>query len=697
MFIKLNNFIIKTINNFFNKEKSNAFSWLIVSFIFSLLAFNYLLFYKIENNLYYCLSASIISITFVSILLFFTYNYYRYLLIIFIFVSLALFVLSIHIFLNKTNLLEEDLKFVQLTGKVKEIKVSNDTRYITLLLVNAKLLNYDLINPPTTLKLISFNKFYIKNHIKQNDIIKTYANLEAPYKTLNPKGFDYQLNSKIKGIGGTGIIFGRVYIVKKALSIDNHKLSYIKIIKNYLFKKIELNTDERSKGVATAVTLGGYSYINKQDMNNIVNSGLTPIISISGYHIGIITMLVFGLIRGIIALIPKVALVLDSKKIAAFLTIIVLLFYMLLLGDIPPALRASIMAIFIMLGIIVGIPIISINNLLLAVFVLLIVNPFYINSISFWLSFIATANMILFINSSFARKLYNLSKINFINKIIFTSILIVLISLVVEVSLLPIIVYYFKSFPIYGIISNILVTPIFSFIIMPFLFLGMLSSGVISSIAFMVSNFGLNLMLNIAKIIANLKGALIYFLPFSQNLMLLCLVLLLIIIASNTKLKYYAIISYLIIIVVIFIPNYPTIMVDQKLQLIAFKLDNNQYVYNKNSGKNFIKQNWLKNPDIIKNSKIKQEYNFNCDKYNNCIYSKQNIIVAYFNKGINAEEACKEANLIIINDTSSLICKDSLVIDKIFLQKYGTSFIYLNNYGNIVVKTNQQSFITNVN
>ena len=85
-------------------------------------------------------------------------------------------------------------------------------------------------------------------------------------------------------------------------------------------------------GVVAALLTGEQTAVDKDIAQAMRDSGLAHILSISGLHIVFVVALVMGLVRYGIALVPRLALRIDAKKVAAVLALMAALFYTALAG-----------------------------------------------------------------------------------------------------------------------------------------------------------------------------------------------------------------------------------------------------------------------------------------------------------------------------------------------------------------------------
>jgi hypothetical protein len=126
-----------------------------------------------------------------------------------------------------------------------------------------------------------------------------------------------------------------------------------------------------------------------------------------------------------------------------------------------------------------------------------------------------------------------------------------------------------------------------------------------------------------------------------------------------------------------FLRPYPDIIIDSTGKTLAIKKGDN-YFFSKYSDK-FVKSLWFKNPKINLENTIESIDNAKCYDFH-CILNIKNktISVSEFNKYF--FEDCGNVDIIIItNRKNNSICSESLVIDQKFLEKKGSTKIYISS------------------
>lgn len=283
----------------------------------------------------------------------------------------------------------------------------------------------------------------------------------------------FQLNRKyfydeISGIG---------YANSEVFQIDcaRNEAPTFKVHLNKLRKEI---TDDIARlmpkdeaGVADAILIGDQSHIPQQIIDNYRNSGLAHFLSVSGLHLGTIAGLVFFVLRFLAALVPWFALRFEAKKLAACGAILFSVMYLLISGMAVPAERAFIMTTVVLLGVIFNRQAISIRMVCFAGFVLLLISPQALASVSFQMSFAAVVALIAFYEKFSGTMAKWNTNSGFVRKIFFYLAGIVICDFVASMATMPFAIYHFHRVSIYTSLTNLLAGPLIGLYLMPLVLL----------------------------------------------------------------------------------------------------------------------------------------------------------------------------------------------------------------------------------
>ncbi|MFN4245608.1 MAG: ComEC/Rec2 family competence protein, partial [Brevinematia bacterium] len=205
--------------------------------------------------------------------------------------------------------------------------------------------------------------------------------------------------------------------------------------------------------VSMSLIMGESSEMSKEFRENVRISGISHIFSVSGFHVGVI----------VFALISLLSVFKLSKSFQFLVVSVFLVIYCFIVGLKPPVVRSSILASVILLVRSLGTSPNYLNISLLTGIVMLIVNPFLSVDVGFILSFLAVISIILFsgyisdIIVSFFNK-YNVEPSYFLNSLI----ILFSVSLVSVLFTLPVVVLWFGSSSITGVVSSMVLVPLSS-------------------------------------------------------------------------------------------------------------------------------------------------------------------------------------------------------------------------------------------
>lgn len=224
--------------------------------------------------------------------------------------------------------------------------------------------------------------------------------------------------------------------------------------------------DERG-AVAAALINGERAGIPDEIENALRVTGLAHVLSISGFHMALVAGMTMVSLRSILALFPVIALRWPIRKIAAILALGVTGFYFLLAGDNAATERSFIM-IAIMLGaVLVDRPALTLRNVAIAALLVMALSPHALMTATFQMSFAATAALIG-AYGAYARWSQGSDEDRSTARTILLIVIGVFVSsLIAGAATAPYAVYHFQRAAPFGLLANVLATPIFSFWIMP--------------------------------------------------------------------------------------------------------------------------------------------------------------------------------------------------------------------------------------
>ena len=412
--------------------------------------------------------------------------------------------------------------------------------------------------------------------------------------------------------------------------------------------------------IATALMINEYNNIDKNILKDLRITGLAHILSVSGMHLSLVMAIFFFSSRIIINSLPYFPLRINSKKYAAFISLIGSGFYLLISGMEVAAVRSFVMTSIIILSIILDQTNSPMRALSFAAIIILISTPENIFHPSFQMSFAAVLALI----ACYEKFKFSFAKYSFIQHIIFYILSLCLASLTAGLATLPFAIYHFGLSANYSMLANLLAVPITSFWLMPLVVVSfILYPFHLESLSLNLMKYGIKLIIEIANKIASLPQSSTAFMKItdinllliSAGMVILCLLL--------TKLRYIGIALILIALTLQASKKRPDIFIDYEDKIAAFIDENNKLIFITKTLSPFKKQLLLNQLGLTDHAIVNNNHSklIDCDKE-----------FCYFNKSHYS---------VILNkiDLTMLIYKNSQLI-KIISRSSKTKLISLNNF-----------------
>lgn len=279
--------------------------------------------------------------------------------------------------------------------------------------------------------------------IQAGDFIHTRIRFYSFPERRNPHEFDYGSWLHSREIAAHGELVELKHVE------TSRKLNWGPF-RAYVQTNADLLFDREYAALAKALLLGYKDELTPETRQEFSRSGLSHIMAVSGLHVGFIVA-PFWLI------IPFLWGSNKGKWFGLILLTVLLMGYAGLTGFSPSVSRASLMAWLITYGKLFHKVRNSINLTAVAAIIILLINPGQLFEIGFQLSFSAVFIILLLMPQT-----QKLIPYKYRFGIRGGLISIIMVSVVVQVGLFPILIYYFGEFSIIGPVANALVVPLLS-------------------------------------------------------------------------------------------------------------------------------------------------------------------------------------------------------------------------------------------
>lgn len=267
--------------------------------------------------------------------------------------------------------------------------------------------------------------------------------------------------------GGRVPVYARVIEVKgreEARSfLSNAFDPYRQSLKSYVDTRFNKDT----AAFISAVTIGEGRLA--EDLRNAFNTtGLAHILSISGTHFGLFSVVIFGCVVFLIKRLPysllqRLTLYASPSQAAAVICIPLMVLYLGISGGSIPAVRSFIMISLFLAGLLLGRKGFWLNTVFLAACSLVLWDPEVVLSLSFQLSFVA----VLFIGFAVEKGAHEETagrQVNRLSAFIRNSLR---LTLAATIGTAPLVAYHFHYLSVISPFANLLVAPLIGFVVIP--------------------------------------------------------------------------------------------------------------------------------------------------------------------------------------------------------------------------------------
>ncbi len=284
------------------------------------------------------------------------------------------------------------------------------------------------------------------------------AFLSPPQGPTEPGAFDFRQMAFFDGLGAVG--YTRMPVLRWQDPAPGD--ARIGRLRAYLSSAIQSRIPGDAGAFAAGVLTGDRSGLSRDAVDALRDSSLAHLLAISGMNMAFLIGFVFALLRYGMALIPPVALRVDSKKVAATVSLGVAGFYLLLSGANVATERAFIMVAVMLVAVILDRRAITLRSVAIAATILLAWQPEALLSPGFQMSFAATIALIVGF-----RAMSNHLEPGRWPRWVQMMLALLLSSLLGGIATAPYAAAHFNRFADYGLVANLLTGPVMGIVVMP--------------------------------------------------------------------------------------------------------------------------------------------------------------------------------------------------------------------------------------
>ena len=289
-------------------------------------------------------------------------------------------------------------------------------------------------------------------------VVMATAFLSPPQGPVEPGAFDFRLMAFFDGLGAVGYTRHPVLLWEQPVPGD----ARVGRLRALLSAAIQAEIAGDPGAFASGVLTGDRSGLSRDAVEALRDSSLAHLLAISGMNMAFLIAFVFALLRYGLALVPPVALRINSKKVAAVVSLGVAAFYLALSGSNVATERAFIMVAVMLVAVLLDRRAITLRSVAIAATILLLWQPEALLSPGFQMSFAATVALII----GFAAMTDRMEPGRW-PRWVQVGVALVLSSVLGGVSTAPFAAAHFNRFTDYGLVANLLTGPVMGMVVMP--------------------------------------------------------------------------------------------------------------------------------------------------------------------------------------------------------------------------------------
>jgi competence protein ComEC len=300
--------------------------------------------------------------------------------------------------------------------------------------------------------LVYFPKNDINAELPYGTSLMLLSRLLPMEKKGNPGEFDFAAYFQRQGIYYQVFLQEGDYFLLPGKK-GNRFNQFLFLMRNKIIRILQKNIPEpKAAGLAEALLIGYRNDLDQSLVTAYANTGVIHIIAISGLHLG----LLYSVMMSIISFPGN-----SNKKqwLQFFLVIPLLWVFSLLTGGSASVIRSAFMFTLLGFGKLLGKNGYPLNSLAAAAFILLACQPNWIMDTGFQLSFAAVASIMIYYEK--IRKL-----IYFKNPVAIKCWEMIAVTLSAQILTTPLILFYFKQFPLLFLFTNLVSVPLSGWILL---------------------------------------------------------------------------------------------------------------------------------------------------------------------------------------------------------------------------------------
>lgn len=293
-------------------------------------------------------------------------------------------------------------------------------------------------------------------------VIRVRVRLMPPASPMLPGSYDFARAAWFKGLSATGSVIGGIEVVDAA-----PPPSGLPSIQRRLSEHVRGELSGSAGTIAAAFASGDRGAISQEDEDAMRDAGLTHLLSISGLHVSAVIAAAYFLALKLLALFPPVALRVRLPIVAAAVGAMAGIGYTLLTGAEVPTVRSCAAAMLVLGALALGRDALSLRMVAVAAVFVLLLWPESIVGPSFQMSFSAVLAIVALHSCGPVKAFLAPREEAWWQRTGRRVAMLFATGLVIEIALMPIVLFHFHRAGLYGAFANVLAIPLVTFASMP--------------------------------------------------------------------------------------------------------------------------------------------------------------------------------------------------------------------------------------
>ncbi len=501
------------------------------------------------------------------------------------------------------------------------------------------------------------------------------ANLSPPAGPVEPGGFDFRRHAWFEQLGAVG--YTRAPVLRVAEARQGRGDILMTALRDRISRWVWGTLPGREGAFAAAIMTGDRSDMDRATLDALRGSNLAHLLAISGLHMGLLTGFVFAAVRWGLALVPAIALRLNTKKIGAVAALCAGAFYLGLSGGTVATERAFIMVSVMLVAVLFDRRALSLRAVALAAIIVLVLRPEALIGPGFQMSFAATAALVAVFGWLREREMSRMP--GWVTPIA----ALLISSSVAGIATAPIGAAHFNQLSHYGLIANTVSVPLMGAVIIPAAVLaGLLAPLGLGWLGLYLMQPAIAWILGVADWITGLDGANSHVLsPPAPVLPILALGGLFLIIWHG-RARRFGVLPIAVALAIWAVAERPPLLVSSTGGLVGVMGENGRAL-NKPRGESFAADSWLENDgDSADQAEAATRPGFDGPKGDAAVRLEGLSVVHLTGRGVSdrVSNACDRADLVVASAEVEAPA-GCLVLDRKALEASGGAAIWPGSEG----------------